>query len=287
MKFCFFLTIALLAASRVAAQSAEQITGYFNEDWEAVADPKTAAFYKTVEQKDSIYLVRYYYISGKKQRYAEYLDEALETPHGKMLRYYESGALKEEERWDHGKRVGTQKTYYENGSLQKESRAPAPGAEEVFIHYFSKDGRELLPNGKGVIQVETNEPGFDLYEEVRDSVAVFAYKVSRMTGDTTSVALEKPAEYKGGIKAMNRHIEGRLTYPKEARRKRVSGSVFVSFIIDKKGNVTDVKVVKGVDPALDAVAVAAIASMKPWIPGERLGQVTKSRFVLPIYFRLP
>ncbi|SHG48192.1 TonB family C-terminal domain-containing protein [Chryseolinea serpens] len=287
MKFCLFLTIALLAATRVTAQSAEQIAGYFNQDWEAVTDPKTAAFYKTVEQKDSIYLVRNYYISGKKQRYAEYLDEALETAHGKMLRYYESGALKEEERWDHGKRVGTQKTYYENGSLQKESRTAALGAEEVFIHYFSKDGHELLPNGKGVINVEINEPGFDVYEEVKDSVTVFAYKVSQITGDTTSVALEKPAEYKGGIKAMSRHIQGRLTYPKEARRKRVSGSVFVSFVIDKKGNVTDVKVVKGVHPALDAVAVAAIASMKPWIPGERLGQVTKSRFVLPIYFRLP
>jgi TonB family protein len=77
-----------------------------------------------------------------------------------------------------------------------------------------------------------------------------------------------------------------IKYPESAIRDGVQGKVMVDFIIDKDGKVTDVRVVKGVDPELDAEAVRVISASPKWKPGWVKGNKVRSSLTVPVEFRL-
>ncbi len=77
-----------------------------------------------------------------------------------------------------------------------------------------------------------------------------------------------------------------MKYPKEAVKDGIQGRVLVDFVIDEKGKVRDVKVLKGVDPLLDAEAVRIISASPDWKPGWLRGKKVKSRMSLYVEFRL-
>lgn len=77
-----------------------------------------------------------------------------------------------------------------------------------------------------------------------------------------------------------------MKYPKEAVKNGIQGRVLVDFVIDEKGNIRDVKVLKGVDPLLDAEAVRIISASPDWKPGWLMGKKVKSRMSLYVEFRL-
>ena len=64
-------------------------------------------------------------------------------------------------------------------------------------------------------------------------------------------------------------------------------SVIVNFVVEKDGSISDIQVVRGVDPALDVEAMRVIGSMPKWNPGKQRGQEVRVRFTLPLEFRLP
>jgi len=98
--------------------------------------------------------------------------------------------------------------------------------------------------------------------------------------------IEEKPEFPGGEAAMFQWIQKNIKYPQEARENNIQGKVFVQFIIDKEGNVTDVEVVRGVDPLLDKEAVRVVKNMPKWKPGKQRGKPVKVQFLLPINFRL-
>ena len=77
-----------------------------------------------------------------------------------------------------------------------------------------------------------------------------------------------------------------LRYPQSAVRDGVQGTVMVQFIIEKDGKVSDVRVVKGVDPELDEEAVRVIAASPKWKPGKMGGNRVRSSLTVPVEFRL-
>ena len=77
-----------------------------------------------------------------------------------------------------------------------------------------------------------------------------------------------------------------MKYPKEAVKDGIQGRVLVDFVIDEKGKIRDVKVLKGVDPLLDAEAVRIISASPDWKPGWLRGKKVKSRMSLYVEFRL-
>lgn len=90
----------------------------------------------------------------------------------------------------------------------------------------------------------------------------------------------------GGEKAMFRYIKEKIVYPKIPKMNNVDGKVFVSFVVNKKGEITDVKVERGVDPYLDNEALRVIESMPNWSPGKQRGKPVNVSYVLPINFKL-
>jgi protein TonB len=94
-------------------------------------------------------------------------------------------------------------------------------------------------------------------------------------------------EYPGGQGEMMKFIFDNLKYPKEAAEKKIQGRVTVEFLVRTGGNVDNVKVLKSVDPLLDAEAVRVVKAMPAWTPGKHNGNTVAVRFFLPIVFQIP
>ncbi len=97
---------------------------------------------------------------------------------------------------------------------------------------------------------------------------------------------DKPEFPFGGLDGIEPWIVKNTTYPKIAKEMGITGKVYVGFIIGKDGIVTDVKVLRKVDPYLDKEAVRVIRSMPKWKPGKQRGKAVKVSFQVPIKFKL-
>ena len=86
--------------------------------------------------------------------------------------------------------------------------------------------------------------------------------------------------------AFRQWVWGELVYPKSALEKKIQGRVTVEFTIDETGNVKDIKVMRGVDPALDAEAVRVISSSPKWTPGMDKGKIVAVSYIFPVVFAL-
>ncbi len=93
-------------------------------------------------------------------------------------------------------------------------------------------------------------------------------------------------EYQGGMSAMMNFLQKNLHYPASARRMGIEGSVFVRFVVNSKGEVVNVEVVKGISTVLDNEARRVIALMAKWNPGRQHDVPVNVRMVLPIKFKL-
>ena len=98
--------------------------------------------------------------------------------------------------------------------------------------------------------------------------------------------IEQMASFPGGNRALREFLSKNLKYPKKAEEEGVQGRVVCQFELDEKGYISNIKVVKPIHPLLDAEAVRVISIMPRWIPAIQLGEPVKTRYILPITFRL-
>jgi TonB family protein len=104
--------------------------------------------------------------------------------------------------------------------------------------------------------------------------------------DQIFMVVEETATYPGGIDALRKFLSENLLYPEEARKRGIEGTVFVSFVIGTDGTLSDFNVVKGVGEWVDEAALNVVKKMPSWTPGKQNGKVVKSRYALPINFKL-
>ena len=83
-----------------------------------------------------------------------------------------------------------------------------------------------------------------------------------------------------------RWINKNVKYPVIAQENGIQGKVFVQFVIEKDGSITNVKVLRGVDASLDKEAVRVVQSMPKWKPGKQRGKPVRVSYNVPINFRL-
>ena len=85
---------------------------------------------------------------------------------------------------------------------------------------------------------------------------------------------------------INKWLGKNVKYPVIAQENNIQGRVTVQFVIEKDGSITDVKVLRGVDPSLDKEAVRVVKSMPKWKPGKQRGKPVRVSYTVPINFRL-
>jgi len=93
-------------------------------------------------------------------------------------------------------------------------------------------------------------------------------------------------EYPGGMQAMMSFIRENVKYPEDAMEKNISGKVFVSFVVEKDGSVSEAKVVKGVCESIDNEALRVVNAMPKWTPGKMDGKNVRVSYTLPFTFKL-
>jgi len=112
-----------------------------------------------------------------------------------------------------------------------------------------------------------------------------AQEKKQKEGDVFMEVEEMP-EYPGGLDGMKNFITENVKYPELAKKNKVEGKVFVSFVVDEQGHVTKAKVVRAVDPELDKEALRVVNKMEKWSPGKEKGETVKVQLTLPIQFAL-
>ena len=105
------------------------------------------------------------------------------------------------------------------------------------------------------------------------------------SGDNTihDVAEQMPSFKNGDARAW---LARNIQYPPVAAEKSISGLVLVSFVVEKDGSLSNVKVTRGIDPSLDKEAIRVVKSMPRWNPGKQNGAVVRVKYTLPVQFKL-
>jgi len=99
--------------------------------------------------------------------------------------------------------------------------------------------------------------------------------------------VETSPEFPGGIEAMHRFLRENIRFPREARDRGAQGTVFVSFVVERDGRISNIRVVRGVDQCLDEEAFRAVSIMPNWTPGKQGGgEPVRVQFNMPIRFTL-
>lgn len=104
--------------------------------------------------------------------------------------------------------------------------------------------------------------------------------------DGVYVAVEHPAEFPGGIDAFYAYLQANIHYPQQAVHDGVQGRVYVTFIVEKDGSLTDVKVLRGIGDGCDEEAVRVIKASPKWTPGTQNGKVVRQQYTVPVHFEL-
>jgi len=101
------------------------------------------------------------------------------------------------------------------------------------------------------------------------------------------VVVEDMPQFKGGgINAFRNYVQKNIEYPTVAAENGIEGTVFIKFVVDKDGGISDVTVMRGVDPALNEEAMRVIRGAPEWEPGQQRGQTVRVQFTIPIVFKL-
>lgn len=118
-------------------------------------------------------------------------------------------------------------------------------------------------------------------QEITDIVEVKPDK------DGVFYVVETRPEFPGGMEALMKYLKDNTRYPAICKEQGIQGRVIVQFVINPDSTISDIQVIKPVNPHLDKEATRVVKAMPKWKPGEQRGVPVKVRFTLPVTFRLP
>lgn len=171
--------------------------------------------------------------------------------------------------------------YWKKRSSKVSSGMPSPDAKTRFLDL-------PLPDA-GTISMSSLSPDDETVSSAKAESfttphSVMSYKDNPQK-DVFDVVEQMPS-YPGGLGALMQYLSINIKYPKEAEEKGAQGRVITSFIVEKEGSISDVKIKNSVHPALDAEAIRVVKNMPKWIPGKQGGEPVRVKYTLPITFRM-
>jgi TonB family protein len=141
------------------------------------------------------------------------------------------------------------KSYYYNGNLMRDSQYRSEQNKNSFI--FVR-GKHFDENGKKIKEIP----------------------------------FMRSATFPGGTDMVKRYIRSNIIYPERAVNDGKQGKVFVSYIIDNKGNVTQPRIARSVDKYLDEEALRLVRNMPMWLPEIEYGELIEKQYTMPVIFKL-
>ena len=156
-----------------------------------------------------------------------------------------------------------------------------------------KQNATIKNNGKTILQVveapdqktEAEAPKTESQTELKVEGTATASEQNQAPKDVFDV-VEKMPEFPGGVQELLGFLSKTIKYPVEAEKAGKQGRVLATFVVRKDGSISDARIVKSVDPLLDAEALRVINAMPAWIPGTQSGKPVNVKYTVPISFRL-
>ena len=163
--------------------------------------------------------------------------------------------------------------------------APADGTLRISMPGFQPKEIAVKDVKDGMkIRLEIDPNGMKA-DDAQSQLSVGKANDDVVEGQIFTVVEEQPS-FPGGLPALFKYLAAEVKYPVIAQENGIQGRVVTSFVVDKEGNIKQVKVERGVDPALDAEALRVVKAMPKWIPGKQKGEVVAVRYILPVQFKL-
>ena len=120
-------------------------------------------------------------------------------------------------------------------------------------------------------------------KSIPDKAHTMAEVKSNSGDDLTKV--DVPPQFRGGINMMRRFVAENVVFPEDAMDRGVNGSVYASFVIERDGSVTDIKIVKGLGYGCDEEVIRVLKKMPTWKAAEKNGEKVRMRMQIPVSFR--
>ncbi len=147
---------------------------------------------------------------------------------------------------------------------QDETEKSDVAISSVTFDQGSEEGQQVLKQNEVVVEkVEQKEEETKVFEVV-----------------------EQMPQFPGGDAALMQYLSSHIKYPVVAEENGIQGRVVCTFVVERNGSISDVRVVKSVDPSLDKEAVRVIKGMPSWIPGKQNGSAVRVKYTVPVTFRL-
>ncbi|MDR0891929.1 MAG: TonB family protein [Mediterranea sp.] len=270
MKKTLCIVITLLIATHSWAQKKIYLTkdGEYGKADEASAyviitdEDGKGQKVETYSMGDTLKSITYYSKFGKERN--------KRVRDGVSTYYYKDGTVRSVDTFANNHREGESKVFYPSGALKLDANYKGGLLNDSLTLYY--------PNGKirrkEVYQSNKCISG-KLWDEEGNELPFNPYFIL--------------PQFPGGIEKCKEVMEQLLKYPKDLRKKGVQGRVILRFIVDQKGKMSDIEVIKTTDYLLNEPAIQtleAIGLMYYWIPGKVEGEPIRTAFTIPVNFRL-
>ncbi len=190
---------------------------------------------------------------------------------------------------------------YESKKIEVQQRTAEDEIEETVIQTQDDTPPPPPPPEPEVVTTEVNiiendaesenELNMDVFDklEKQENVEIAQVTVEQEeeeVEDEIFQVVEQDPEYPGGVDALYKFIQQNLKYPQLAKENNITGRVFVQFVVEKDGSVSNVKAARDIGGGCGAEAVRVIKSMPKWTPGKQRGKAVRAAYTLPVNFVL-
>ena len=162
---------------------------------------------------------------------------------------------------------------------QKVKPPPPPPPKQTTVINIVEDEVEI--DDEIEIDAEATET-----TEVEEYVPIEMEEEAEIKEDHIFAVVESMPEYPGGDIARQKFLGNNIHYPTMARESGIQGMVYVTFVVERDGSVTDVRVMRGIGGGCDEEAIRVVQSMPKWIPGKQRNKPVRVQFNLPVRFTL-
>ncbi|MCG3166956.1 MAG: hypothetical protein POELPBGB_02739 [Bacteroidia bacterium] len=176
--------------------------------------------------------------------------------------------------------------------MSVETVSKSKSADKKAQKESEKKNRDEVPAQKTVVQ-ETAAVAYDDLKVAEEKEEVYQARkniedqAGAQNADTKVYAfVDEMPQYPGGNEALKKHIRDNIKYPQTAKEQAVSGTVYISYVVNAAGKVTNVKVWKSVSKDLDNEAVRVVSSLKDFTPGKQDGKQVSVQMTVPVKFSL-
>jgi len=170
-----------------------------------------------------------------------------------------------------------------------------PINEELEIDITRVEKKKEMKKPKAIeikiIKNEVDLPGDDIDLDMDVDIDDCIFDIPELPDEPgvedTFFIVEYMPEYRnGGLQNFHKHIQEIVKYPREAIDLGLEGTVYLTFVVDKRGFISNIKIIRGIDPLLDNEVIAAIEKSEQWKPGIQAGRKVNVSMSMPVTFRL-